>query len=65
MTGKDIVPDMTDEDMFNDGLSTFPRAYSMGFRARSEAHAALIRAGFDDAQAGFEVMGLARDEEIQ
>ncbi|KZP29027.1 cytochrome P450 [Athelia psychrophila] len=62
-TGKELIPDMTDETMFNDGFVVGPRACSVGFRARSDGHEALIRGAFEDAQAGFEVMGLARDEE--
>jgi len=62
-TGEELIPDMTDEAMFNDGIVSGPRAYSVGFRARSPAHEALIRDAFEDAQAGFEVMGLARDED--
>ncbi|KZP29023.1 hypothetical protein FIBSPDRAFT_851842 [Athelia psychrophila] len=54
---------MTDETMFNPGRAVDPRACSVGFRTRSDAHEALIRSGFGDAQAGFEVMGLAMDEE--
>ncbi|KZP29025.1 cytochrome P450 [Athelia psychrophila] len=63
-TGKVLIPDMTDETMFNDGFAVGPRACSVGFRARSDGHEALIRGAFEDAQAGFEVMGLARDEEV-
>lgn len=54
---------MTDEAMFGDGFAIGPRPCSVGFRARSKTHATLMRSAFEDAQAGFEVMGLARDEE--
>lgn len=63
-TGKELLPDLTDETMFSDGFVSTPHAFSVGFRARSQAHEALIRGAFEDAQAAFEVMGLARDEEI-
>ncbi|KZP29042.1 hypothetical protein FIBSPDRAFT_927144 [Athelia psychrophila] len=49
-----------DKVMFSDGIVCSPRAYNVGLRARSDAYEALIRDAFEDAQAVFEVMGLAR-----
>lgn len=51
--------------MFADGFTNSPRAFSVGFSARSAERAAIIRSAYEDAQIEFEALGLAVDERIE
>ncbi|KAL6304972.1 cytochrome P450 [Sparassis latifolia] len=62
-TGQPSIPDMADEEAtWSDGFVSVPHIYPVGFRARSEKHAEMIRKSFDEVQGEWQVLGLAMDE---
>jgi len=62
VTGKSIIPDVSNEETFFDGFVNGPRLFNVEFWLRSERHAAIIRSSFGEAQTMFEGLGFAKDE---
>ncbi|CCM07191.1 uncharacterized protein FIBRA_09532 [Fibroporia radiculosa] len=60
-TGKTVVPDITDEANWCDGIITGPKLYGAKFTARSDRHADLIRKMYEDVQLEWQMMGLEGD----
>ncbi|KZT25427.1 cytochrome P450 [Neolentinus lepideus HHB14362 ss-1] len=62
-TGNSLVPDINDEEeTFTDGFVSIPKIFPVSFKARSEKKAEIIRKSFEEAQAEWQVWGLATDE---
>ncbi|KAK1215348.1 hypothetical protein PQX77_022054 [Marasmius sp. AFHP31] len=61
-TGATQLLDPWDEDNFSTGVSTTAFPFNVTFEARSPSHKEVIVQSFKDAQAHWEVLGLAGDE---
>ncbi|KAF4581583.1 hypothetical protein EYR40_009866 [Pleurotus pulmonarius] len=61
-TGRDILPDLADEETFSEGFISIPRIFGVEWHPRSEKHAQIIRSEFEDAQAHWSNLNLPGDE---